>query len=452
MIRGYVSRSVPHLEVRIHGRDLTGAARGLRLLLVILMLWLVASGLPLMADTAVSQPPAGTEDFGQYLADHEADLTPFFSKNAEDLSKLAIPLVMGMMGWVVVCTMLVGWGIDVLMGRGFAFFFAPAHAEIKRCIIYATGRLFLSFVYTILMGLAVVLSLGLTYAVYVILGVLLLLLVVSFAAQLVWILYLYRTPFFTSFLFYLAIALVHGVVFFLIAKPILGSRSSVVASDFVDRAVTPRLQTEIDATRHTLSGAEADRDAAKAKVDELQGQINQAKMDQEQLRKEIEEKKNSDIYILSQILQARARGDLASARDQLHAFPSRFPSSSLSTLAQNQLAEITAQLAGQEEQKKQAEVDAARATAEARADLLMRAGKGEVTLSEMRRALIGKTTDQVSELLGTPSNIGSDRWDYRQQMIVNPMTNEKTGLTVDFSEGAVQGVDYYRYTSGGTQQ
>jgi chromosome segregation ATPase len=246
--------------------------------------------------------------------------------------------------------------------------------------------------------------------------------------------------------------LVHGVVFFLIAKPILGSRSSVVAADFVDRAVTPRLQTEIDTTRHTLSGVEADRDAAKAKVDELQSQINQAKIDQEQLRKEIEEKKNSDIYILSQILQVRARGELASARDQLEAFPSRFPSSSLSTLARNQLAEVTAEMTGQEAQKKQEEVDAVRAAAEARADLLVRAGKGEVTLSEMRRALIGKSTDQVSNLLGTPTNITSDRWDYRQQMIVNPITNEKTGLTVDFSEGTVQGVDYYRYASGGSQQ
>jgi len=90
--------------------------------------------------------PAGGEDFGQYLADHQADLTPFFIKNASDLFKLAVPVLMGVMGWVILFTMLAGWVIDVLMSRGFAFLFAPAFAELKRTVIYATGRLFLSLV------------------------------------------------------------------------------------------------------------------------------------------------------------------------------------------------------------------------------------------------------------------------------------------------------------------
>ena len=88
------------------------------------------------------------------------------------------------------------------------------------------------------------------------------------------------------------------------------------------------------------------------------------------------------------------------------------------------------------------EADAARAAAQARADLLTRAGKGEVTLSEMRQALLGKTRAQVSNLLGLPSETASDSWSYRRQMILNPLTNEKHGLTVYFSEGIVQGVDY----------
>ena len=97
-----------------------------------------------------------------------------------------------------------------------------------------------------------------------------------------------------------------------------------------------------------------------------------------------------------------------------------------------------------EAQKNQEEADAARVAAQARADLLARAAKGEVTLSEMRQALIGKTRAQVSGLLGQPSETGSDSWGYRQQMILNPLTNEKTGLMVYFTEGAVQSVDYNR--------
>jgi len=406
---------------------------------------------PLLAEVTTAQPATGGEDFGQYLADHQMDLAPFFSKNAGDLFKLGVPLVMGMMGWVVLITMLVGWGIDVLMSRGFAFFFAPAHAEIKRCLIYATGRLFLSFVYTLLLGLAIVFSLKLAYAGIAMAIVVILLLLVAVAAQIVWVLYLYRTSFLVSLAFYFTIIIVHFIVGSLLAKPVFVSRASGVATEFVDQAITPRLQAEADSTKHELAGVASDRDAAKEKVDDLQNQIAQADADQEQLRKQIEEKKNSDVYVFSQIVQEHARGELESARDKFTAFVGKFPSSSLNALAQAQLQQVNDQMTAQAAQKKQEEADAARAAAEARADLLARAAKGAVPLSEMRQALIGKSRAEVSDLLGLPSETASDSWYYHQLMVYNPLTNEKHGLIVYFSEGRVQGVDYGGNGTGGTQ-
>jgi len=400
-----------------------------------------------MADGTITigdQPAANEENFGQYLADHQADLAPFFTKNAEDLAKLGVPLLMSMTGWVIVITMLAGWGIDVLMSRGFAFFFAPGSTELKRSIIYATGRLFLSFIYTCLMGFAIVFSLGLAHAALVMMLVVILLLVVAFAAQIVWILYLYRTAFSISVVFYLVIIVVHSVVGFLIAKPLIGFRTSAVATDFIDRAITPRLQAETESIRHEQADVDSARNTAKAKVTDLQNQIAQAKTEEERLGKEIEEKKNSDIYVFSQIVQARARDELDSARDQFTAFPVKFPSSSLNALAREQLAQVNSQIAVEEAQKKQEEADAARAAAETRASLLARAAKGEVTLSEMRLALIGKSRAQVSDLLGQPSETASNSWGYRQQMILNPLTSERSGLMVYFNEGAVQSVDYNR--------
>jgi hypothetical protein len=399
-----------------------------------------------MADGTITfgaQPAAG-EDFGQYLADHQADLAPFFKNNAEDLFKLGVPLLMGMTGWVIVFTMLVGWGIDVLMSRGFAFFFAPAFAQLKRAAIYATGRLFLSFVYTGLMGLAIVFSLGLSHAGIIITLALILLLAVAFAAQVVWVLYLYRTDFSVSVIFYLAIIVVHTLVGFLIAKPVIGFRASSVATDFVDQVITPRIQAETESMRRELATADSAREATGTKVDDLQRQIAAAQKEQYQLGNEIEEKKNSDVYVFSQIVQAHARGELDSARNQLTAFLAKFPSSSLNAMAQAQLAQVNDQIVVEEAQKKQEEADAARAAAQAQADLLAQAAKGEVTLSEMRQALIGKTREQVGNLLGPPSDTASDSWGYRQQMILNPLTNEKYGLMVYFTEGMVQGVDYNR--------
>jgi hypothetical protein len=411
----------------------------------VLMFWLGSAFL--LADGTNALPaqsaPAG-EDFGQYLVDHQADLEPFFTKNAEALFRLGVPLLMGMMGWVICLTMLAGWIVDVLMGRGFALFFAPAFAEMKRAVIYATGRLFLSFVYTCLLGLAIVFSLKLAHAGIVMALAVVLLLVVALAAQIVWILYLYRTSFFVSTAFYAAIIIVHTVVGFLIAKPVIGLRATGVATEFVDRAITPRLQAEADSTKRELNAAESARHADEVKVADLQNQIARARTEQEQLRKEIEEKKNSDIYVFSRIVQARARDDLASARDQLTAFLAQFPSSSLNASARAQLAQVNLQMAVEETQKKQQEADAARAAAQARADLLARAGKGEAPLSEMRQALIGKTRAQVSGLLGPPSDTASDSWGYRRRMILNPLTNEKFGLMVYFTEGTVQSVDYNR--------
>jgi hypothetical protein len=391
-----------------------------------------------------AQPAAGGDDFAQYLVDHQADLAPFFTKNADDLFRLGVPMLMGILGWAIFFTMLAGWGIDVVMSRGFAFFFAPAFTELKRSVVYATGRLFLSFVYNCLIGLAIVFSLKFSHAGIITILAVLLLMAVALAAQMVWVLYLYRTSFFLSGVFYLAIIVVHGVVGFLIANSVVGLQASGVTTDFVDRVVTPKLQAEVQSTRGELADAESARNAASAKIAELQIQIGQAQKEQDQLRGEIEEKKKSDIYVFGRIARARAGGNLNSARSQMTAFLAQFPTSPLDDLARAQLARINDQIAVEQAQKQQQEADAARAAQQARADLLARAAKGGVTLSEMRQALIGKTRAQVSDLLGPPSNIASDTWGYRQRMILNPLTNERYGLTVYFTEGAVQGVDYNR--------
>ena len=427
--------------------------RGMRI--VVMLLALAAITVPLMAFAADATPAssngASGEDFGQYLADHQDDLAPFFLKNAGDLFKLAVPLAMGMSGWIVLFTMLVGWGIDVLMSRGYAFFFAPVFADWKRSIVYATGRLCLSLIYTCLIGLAIVLCLGLAHAGVIILSAVLVLMVVAFAAQIVWVLYLFHSSFSSSAMFYLAIIVVHSIAGIMLAVPLFGSRAPQAATQFIDSAITPRLRDEVAAMRRQLASVKADRDAALVKTADLQNQISQAATEQDRLHQQIEEKKNSDIYVLAQIIKVRANGDLASARDQLGAFPAKFPGSPLNSLVRAQLDDVNNQIAMASMQEKQQEADAAKAAAQARADLLDRVAKGEVTLSEMRHALIAKTRAQVKELLGPPSDTGPDSWSYSEQMIINPMTNEKHGLFINFSEGIVQGVDYSNNGGGATQ-
>lgn len=409
--------------------------------LLVALLGLAAS--PLMAQATA--PAAGdASDFGQYLVDHQDALGPFFSKNAGDFFRLAVPVLLGVAGWVIFITMAVGWGLDVLMSRAYAFFYAPAFADWKRAMIYATGSLLLSFIYTATMGLAIVLLTGLAQAQLVVPLVLGGLLLVALAAQIVWILYLFRTGFGISIVFYIVVAVVHLIAGFLIAQPILGVRASPDITNFVDGVITPRVEAAAKETRRQLAEETTGRDSAQARVAEAQDEIAQAEAAQGKLAQDIEQKKNSDLYTLAQILKARARGELESARDQLAAFPARFPGSPLTVQAREQLDGVNAQIAAATAAHKQDEADAARAAAAARAALLARAAKGQATLSEMRQALIGKSRAEVSDLLGPPSGTGSDEWNYSQRMILNPLTSEQTGLTVYFLEGHVQSLDYYR--------
>jgi hypothetical protein len=444
MTRGYVPCPVPDRGVK--GFPVRFVA--IFSLAVVILFLAAMSGLLLADESSATPAPSATgkEDFGQYLADHQDDLAPFFSANAADICRLAVPMVMGLMGWVTVITLVVGWAADVLLSRAYAYFFAPAFAEIKRSIIYATGGLFLSFIYLGLLTAAVIFCLKLVYAGVVLAVVVPILVLVAVAAQVVWILYLYRTTFAASGLFYVAIVLVHTILFLLIAQPVVGFKANSTVTDFIDQVITSRMKAEAEATRQKLAAADSDRNSVKAKVADLQNQLTQAQADAAQLSKEIDEKKNSDLYVFSQIIQARARGELASAHEQLTAFLADFPTSSMNALARAQLAEISTQMVVVSTQKKHAEADATHAAAAARADLLARAARGEVTLSEMRQVLIGKSRADVKNLLGLPMDTGTDSWGYRQQMILNPLTNEKHGLTVYFSEGTVQGVDYDRAT------
>jgi hypothetical protein len=437
MTRGNVPKPVSPRSV-----EADWAYLGRAFFLIVVAAFLVAASLPLVADPA-NPPPSGEETFGAFLSAHQDDLAPVFSKNSNEFFRLAVPQLMGLMGWVILVTMLVGWVIDLALGYGFAFFFAPAFTGFKRATIYATGRVFLSFIYTALLGIAIVFSLSLAaYAGVVMAAVVILLLVVSLAAQVVWILYLYRSSFWISVAFYLAVAIVHTVFAFAIAKPIIGLKAKTVATDFMDRVVTPKLQAEAETTKHDRLEAEAARKESQTKVSDLQTEVTQVQMQQDQASREIEAKKNSDVHLFGEIIQTRARNELDSARTQLVAFLAKFPTSSLAGLAHDQLTQVNIEIAANEAEKKQVAAAMAEASAQSRADLLARAAKGEVTLSEMRQVLLGKSRTEVSDLLGQPSQNVSENWVYQKEMILNPLTKVKYGLMVYFSQGTVQGVDY----------
>src|ERR1700677_928967 len=176
---------------------------------IFLFVLLVGSMGTLWADTA-TPATAGSDDFGQYLAAHEADLDPFFSAHGGEFFRDALPVLLQLLGWVSLATILAGWVIDIAMSRGYAALFSPAFATLTRSLMYATGALVLSLVYTALIALIVVFCVHLPHGMMIVGIAMIILVLVALAAQIVWILYIYRTNVPISALFYIALLLVHG--------------------------------------------------------------------------------------------------------------------------------------------------------------------------------------------------------------------------------------------------
>jgi len=415
----------------------------------VVILILLSTGSLLVADAANPPPDfsstasAGQEDFGQYLVDHQADLAPFFEKNLEELVRKAMPMVLGMLAWILMFTLIASWVVDIGLIRTFTPFFAPAYSKLQRAVIFSTGRLVLSFLIMGLMALTVFLSMRFVHAGIINLIVAGILLVLGGAAQIWWLSYLFRMNVGSAIIFFVIIAGAQAITFIVVAAPVLTGAPSTLAYRFVNETLTPQLQTEVDATNQELAAIVQARDATKAKIADLQNQVAQDQAGQEKLALEIENKKNSEQFLFQQIAKIEATGDLATAHDKFTAMLAKYPTGALADTVKAHLAQIESELAVQEAKKKKDDADAAAAAAAARVDLLARAAKGEVTLSEMRKVLVGKSRSDVTSLFGPPTDTASNRWGYGQQMILNPMTQEKHGLTVYFDEETVQGVDYY---------
>jgi hypothetical protein len=375
--------------------------------------------------------------------DHQAELAPFFDKNLEELVRKAMPMVWGLLGWIAFLTVLVGFVVDILLARGFTPFFAPAYAKIKRAVIYSTGRLVMSLLVMGLVALTVYFCTSLLHAGIIILSVTIVLLLIGLVGQIGWLAYSFRMTVGTAIIFFVIIAGAQALLFILVTSWTLVGRPSALAYRFVNEQMTPVLQTEVDATKDDLASIQKATDDTRTKIAGLQAQMAKDQADQAKLNQQIDEKKNSEAFLFQKIVKVEASGDLAGAHDQFTAMLAKYPAGTMADSVKAHLAEIESEMAAQTAQKQKAEADALAVAAAARADLLARAAKGQVTLSEMREVLVGKNREDVTALFGAPTDTASDRWGYGQQMILDPLTNEKHGLTVFFTDGNVQGVGYY---------
>ncbi len=396
----------------------------------------------LVAGTIPGRAQATASDYPAYLAQHQAELQPFFAAHGWEIFKQGLPLLVGTAGNVLLVTALCGWVFDVGLAWGFSTIFAPAYAKFPRALIYACGRLMLALMLTL--GLTFLAMLGINAGAGVpALTVVAILTIPALVAQVYWVGHLYRTAVGPSLFFYLALLALHGVILLVLLPTAFAGQVALASSKFLDGAIVPALHAEADATRRDGDKLMQARDSAHAQVKELSARLADDQATEAELQQRIAADKDAPAVQYSRLVLLRAQGNWAEAGKGFAAFIARYPADPRADAARGQLEAVnralSAQLALQREQERQE----AQAAAAARRALLADANAGRATLSEMREALLGQTTAQVAALFGPPSEMGADKWGYGKRMVVDPQSGEPRGLTVVFSEGIVQSVDYY---------
>ena len=387
-------------------------------------------------------PADAAPDFATFLAQHQAELAPFFTAHACDFLKGGLPVLVATASRILLASALAGWVIDILLAWGYATIFAPAYAKFPRALIYACGRLALALMLTVVLMFAAMVGInaGAGLPALMIVAVLT---VPAVFAQVYWVGYIYRTRAKPSLLFYIALLAVHALIFTILVPTVFAKEANSAVADYMNQGVVPCLRTEADQARQQAALVVAKRDAAQANLDALQARIAQDGDDEKSLAAAIAAQKNAPAVIFSRLVILHAQGRLLDSAKGLADFIVRYPGDPDAGAARGQLEQVNQALAAQAESRRQQQARDAQAAAEARRQVLQDAAAGQATLSEMRAALLGKTTQQVAALFGAPSETGADKWGYGRRMIYDPDTHSRRGLTVVFAEGLVQGVDYY---------
>jgi DNA-binding transcriptional regulator YdaS (Cro superfamily) len=404
------------------------------------LLGLTGTGSALQAEVS-PMTGAGSGTFGQYLADHQDDLAPFFAGHSAELVNDGFHRAFDLGGKILVTVLVLTWVLDIVLSRLGAVVTAPAEANLNRSVVYASGRLVLGLLLTAILVRDLISCLTLMGPTTTTVLVMALLAISAWVVQVVWYHYVYRCTLPGAVAFYAALLVVHAIAISVVLPVFFSAQIDRAFTSYVDESVASRLHDEAAKTRPET--AKGEDQTVKSRVADLEARVNAAQADQQRLEQAIADRKNSAEYLFREVVKLRAAGNLTEARTQFAALLRQFPDGPTAGETRTQLSGIDQALAAQAEAKKAQEAERAREAAQARATLLARAAAGQVTLSEMRDALIGKSRAEVTALFGAPTETGANRWGYGQRMIFNPLDDSHLGLTVVFSDGFVQGVDYY---------
>jgi hypothetical protein len=191
-------------------------------------------------------------------------------------------------------------------------------------------------------------------------------------------------------------------------------------------------------TKHDLEEAKAEQAELAKEEPILKKQAKDAGASTDALRQELAKYDHPEDgdFVALQTLMNDSNAALADQIAQAQAYVWTYPASPHESDAQEFLQQARKKLADQQ----QAEKDAAAARAAAHANLVQRAQAHDLNITEWRDFLSDMSQDDLVKFLGRPTSESGDYWIYSGGWVVDPTTQQKAGMEINFNGGRVLSV------------
>lgn len=320
--------------------------------------------------------------------------------------------------------------------------FAPRHATLLNGFIFAAIPTVLN-----LIGVALTLTQNLPL---IFMGNAIIIIAIIIAL-IIATMYLYDVGLLTMLLFAVVGNLIAGVVMVIVTNILLASLTSQLLGSGVDTLAGVFAKEASPYVAEKVAGLQAEQQELKQqvqteqeKLDGLKTQESDAQAEIKQLQAEVASKRQTPQLVYTAIGQLVDQNKIDAAIASYAEFAAKFPGHPLANKAKEQI-EILESLKAENEAERKAKRAALVAEEKRQLEVFrQKLADRQVTLSDIRQAVLGKSRQEVIELLGQADETQANMLIYTDIQVFDPVRNRNRYFIINFLEGRVQGANYIR--------
>jgi len=319
---------------------------------------------------------------------------------------------------------------------------APRHATLRNALILAAVPVLLLLVIMLLVqfGNTTVAVLG---AILVLVAIVISMVIAT--------MYIYDIGFLSMLLFAILGNVISsflcGIIFFIMmnfmGNAMFGPISESVGVAYAEQS-KPYLDKKLASLTPKLKQLDAETIQAKEELESLTKQESDMQAQLKAKQQEAASKRQTPQLVYTSIGQLVDQNRLNEAIASYAEFAAKFSGHPLSAAAKEQITLLEGKMAQDEAQRAAERAAAIKKEKERLAAFKSNLAKGKITLSEIRSNLLGKTREEVIELVGTPDGEQANVLIYTKLDVLDPVRGKNRPIIINFLDGRVQGISYIR--------